>query len=427
MNDQPLIKFNPKLPKLSANERAVLKLLVEAGELIAPIYIEQEKQELISKDEEEKAAKKNPLILSPYTVIEKKDNEWVVTPYHIKYAKLLKPVADKLQQAANITENKEFGKALGIKAKALVEGSYEEATIAWLKIKPYILDISIGPIDHFDDQLLFGKAPYLAWVGVLDIEGTIRFNNYKSVTLSTSRKVSLPKEHFDNLEKVKAKVIDVILFSGLMARTKFTGINLPMNTNIVEKYGAEITLFNQANDLRLKEQILPTFNKIFSKGFREGFNLEDLRRGYLRSVALHELAHSYLYYRNAAKNLQDLFPGIYELAATMLGLRMGGHLLLKDRITNKQLESMIVAFISRSFYLMENRKTNKPMTNYALGGTVFINYMLENGALKEFKGLTILNFTKVFLSLQELFSILENLLAFGIRKDAQSFIKKYQS
>ena len=56
--DLPLIKFNPKLPELSKNEEAVLKLLIEAGELMAPLYREQEKQaKLISKEEIEEAAK----------------------------------------------------------------------------------------------------------------------------------------------------------------------------------------------------------------------------------------------------------------------------------------------------------------------------------------------------------------------------------
>lgn len=426
--DKPLILFKPKLPKLSQNKRQVLDLLVEAGKLIVPIYQEQEKHasKNISREEIEKAAKKDPSILSPYTVIERIHGQLVVTPYHKKYATFLKPIADKLEEAANITDNKEFGNALKVQAKALLEGSYEQAIATWLKMRPYKLDISIGPIDHFDNKLLFGRAPYQAWVGILDIEGTRRLNNYKAIILSATRKVLKPKEHINNLDKVKAKTIDVILFSGMMARTKFVGINLPMKVSVVEKYGAEVTIFNQPNDLRMKEQILPTFNKIFSRAFREGFSKEDLRRGYLRCVALHELAHSYLYYRNSAKKLQDLFPCIYELTATVLGLRMTGSLLLIDRVTNKQLESMIVAFICRSFYHMRQSKINNSLITYALGGTVFINFMLDSGALKELNGKMIPNFMKIFVSLHDLSHILESLLAHGTRKDAEDFIKKYE-
>lgn len=425
---EPLIEFNPKIPKLSKNERAVLRLLVEAGKLIAPIYLEQEKQAQIeiNKQEIEKAAKSNPEFLSPFTVVEKINSELVATPYHVKYVTLLKPIAEKLEEAAKITENKEFGKALKLQAKALMDDSYEAATATWLKLDPYILDISIGPLHHYDDRLPFAKASYHVWVGVIDKEGTDRLNNYKSVTLSARRKALVPKERIDlDQAKIKVKVLDVVLFSGIMAKTKFVGLNLPIEANIVEKYGAQVTLFNQPNDLRLEEQILPTFNKIFSKEFKEGFSREDLRRGYLRCVALHELAHSYLYYRNAASNLGDLFYSIYELAATILGLRLAGTLLLKDRITDKQLESMIVAFISRSFYLTQKSTKNKFMINYTLGSLIFINFILESGAIKKPDDIVSLNFTKIFVSLHELSHILESLLSQGSRKDAESFIKKY--
>src|SRR3989344_4115627 len=210
-----------------------------------------------------------------------------------------------------------------------------------------------------------------------------------------------------------------------MAKTKFVGVNLPMDVDFVEKYGSEITIFNQTNDLRMKEQILPTFNKIFPKEFQEEFSLEDLRKASLRYVAMHELAHSFLYYKDAKRNLQDLFQSIYELAATVLGLRMAGSLLLKDRITSKQLESMLVVYICRSLHLIEKGKTNKPMVTYALGSAIFINFMLESGALKELKGMEVPNFMKIFVSLHNLSNILERLLSSGTRKDAEVFIGKY--
>lgn len=424
---EPIIEFKPSLVKLSKNESEVLKLLVEAGKLIAPVYLEQEREakQDITKKEIEKTAKKDLEILSPYTAVEKINGKLVITPYHIKYTKLLAPIASKLEEAANVTDNKDFGNALKIQAKSLLNGEYERAIAAWLKMKPYILDISIGPLQHFDDKIFSSKASYYAWVGVVDAEGTERLNNYKAVTLSVRRKAILPKERIDSLERVKAKVLDVVVFSGGMARTKFVGINLPMDPRLFEAYGSEITLFNQPNDLRLKEQIQPTFNKVFSREFKQGFSEEDLRRGYLRNVALHELAHSYLYYRNAAKNLQDLFACIHELSATTLGLIMAGSLLLKDRITNKQLESMMIAFISRALYLKERKEEHKPMANYALGSAIFINFLLESGALKQYKGLLVPSFTKIFMSIHELFDILEGLQANGAREDAESFIKKY--
>ena len=279
--------------------------------------------------------------------------------------------------------------------------------------------------EHLDDKLFFGKASYQSWIGTIDTEGSDRLNNYKSIVLSARRRALIPNQRVDNLDKVKAKVDDVILFSGFMARTKFIGVNLPIDVKFVEKYGSEVTLFNQPNDQRMQEQIIPTFNKIFSRAFREGFSFEDLRRANLRYIAMHELAHSFLNYRHAAENLNDLFQCIFELAATVLGFRMAGSLLLKDRITEKQLESMIVAALCRGFYLIKNQKTNKSMINYISGWSIFINFILKSGALKQSEGLAIPNFTKIFVAIHELSEILENLLSSGTRKEAEIFIQKY--
>jgi len=432
--DYPLIEFNPKLPSLTQKQKAVLKLLVEAGRLIVPVYLEQERQLMqdgnfypkgVSKAEIDKAAKKDAEILSPYTVVEKINGQLKAIPYHIKYTPFLKPIADNLNEASRLTESKNFAKFLKLKAKALLDGNYEEAVAFWLKMKPYILDINIGPFVHHDDRLFFAKAPYQCWIGVIDGAGTKQLNYYKDIVLSGRRKALLPDERFESYKEVKAKIDDVVLLSGHMARTKFVGINMPMNFDWVGKYGSEVTLFNQINSLRMKEQILPTFNKIFVSAFKKGFSEEDLRIGSLNYVALHEFAHNDLYYKNAAKNLQDLFPPIYELAATVLGLRMGGSLLLKDVLTSKKLESMIVAFICRNFYLKEKSKKNKFWANYALGGVLFNNFMLQNGSLKQSQGLAIPNFVKIFVTIQDLSYALEFLLASGTRKNAENFIKKY--
>lgn len=433
-NTSPLLEFNPKLPKLSRNEKAVLKLLVEAAKLIIPIYLQQENQKFpganfyprdATKNEIAKAALKDPQILSPYTVVERKDGVLVATPYHKKYADLLKPVAAKLKEAANKTENKQFGSTLMIQAEALLNGSYEKSTVAWLKLKPYRLDISIGPNDYFDDQLFFVKNSYQAWVGVVEAEGTEKLNNYKRTILNIRREGLIPTERVSNYDRIKAKVLETILFSGLLARTKFPGVNYPININIMEKYGSEITLFNQPSDLMVQDEIMPTFNKIFSKGFKASFNPEDLRRGNLRYTAAHELAHSYLYYRHASENLKDLFRPIYELAATILGFRLAGSLLLKDRITSKQLESMIVVFLCRSFYLINKSSANEFLFEYILGSTIFINFLKKHGALKDLNGVIIVNFMKIFVALQDLLHILERLLSSGSRKEANLFIKKY--
>lgn len=429
-----LLKFNPKLPKLSADEQKVLKLLVEAGKLIEPLYLQQENNNFpganfyphgISKKEIEKAAVSDPDILSPYTVVERKDGKLLAVPYHVKYAKYLKPIADRLNQAAAVSKNKEFAKRLAVQAEALLNGNYEKAMISWITMKPYVLDINLGPVERYDDKLFFIKTSYQAWVGVMDWENTEKVNKYKNVILGSRRKILVSSQKVDYYDKVQTRVDDVLIFSGLKTRTMAVGTNVPNDVNFMEKYGSEITVFKQSNHYRVKNEIIPAFNKIFSPEFKKTFTAEDLEVGCSHSIILHELAHTYLRYRDSEKNLQDLFPIIDELAASVMGIKVCGSLLLKDVMTQKQLESIMVAFMARNFYLVLAEKENLSRLHYILGGAIFINYLLESGAVKEAGGISWPNFTKMFVSLDELASILERLLYQGTRDDAETFIKKY--
>ena len=433
--DKPLVEFNPKINGLTVNQSKVLKLLVDAAKLIVPIYEQQENQRFpganfyphgVTKKEIEEAALDNPEILSPYTIVEKKKGKLETIPYHEKYAKLLKGVAEKLLQAANITDNKEFSKRLELQANALVDGNYDEASLYWMSMKPYILDINIGPIERYDDRLFFIKTSYQAWVGVMDKKETERVFKYKDVILSARRKLTMPSEKIDYYEKVQVRVDDTLIFSGLMARTKFVGVNLPNDPNLMEKYGSEITISKQANEARFKDEVLPAFDKLFSPEFRRQFSEEDLKSGSLYLVVLHELAHTYLRYRNSERNLQDLFPIIDELAAYVMGIKVCGSLLLKDIMNQKQLESIIIAYLGRSYSLIrKGNDKDKSRMHYAIGGAIFVNYLLESGALKEAGGIHWPNFAKIYYSLDELATILERMLYQGTREDAEVLINRF--
>lgn len=431
---KPIVLFNPTLTMLSKNESQVLELLIEAGKLVVPIYLEQENpKELganfyphgVTREEIEKSIRKDPSILSPYTVVEKVNGELIATPYHIKYAKLLEPVADKLFEAAKVTDNKEFGKRLEIQAKALLTGDYDEATIAWMNMKPSVLDINIGPLERYDDKLFFTKTSYQAWVGVMDEGNTKRAINYKDIIFSARRKALIPSEKLDFYDKVQIRVDDAILFSGLIARTMFVSVNLPNDTNFMKRYGSEITIFKQASELRFRKEVLPEFNKLFAPSFKKLFSLQEIELGTLYSSILHELGHVYLRYRHSERNLRDLFPVIDELAAYVAGIRVCGFLLLKDVASQKQLESIMLAFLARCFRMVLYEKDNHVNYHYMIGGVIFINYLLENEAIQEAGGISWPNFTKMFFSVGELANLLEKILASGSRSDAEIFIRKY--
>ncbi|MFH0859211.1 MAG: hypothetical protein V1868_01165, partial [Patescibacteria group bacterium] len=73
-------KFKINTKELSQKEKVLFKKLISAAELIAPLYLNQKNNKHpganfypydASKEEIERAARKNPAILSPYTFVER--------------------------------------------------------------------------------------------------------------------------------------------------------------------------------------------------------------------------------------------------------------------------------------------------------------------------------------------------------------------
>lgn len=259
----------------------------------------------------------------------------------------------------------------------------------------------------------------------MDKDYTDIFNRYRPIILASRRKIIMPSEKVDYYDKVQTRVDNAIIYSGRIARTLPVGINLPNDPLLMEKYGSEITVFRQANHQRVKEEVLPLFNKFFSPAFKKEFSPRELEDGCLYGVILHELAHTYLRYRNSEKNLKDLFPVIDELSASVMGMKVCGPLILKDIMSQKQLEAIMLAHLARSFYLVTQGKSNTARMHYILGAAILINYLSESGAIRLDDGVSWPNFMKIFMSLDELASVLERMLYQGNREDAEIFISRY--
>ena len=79
--------------ELSSKEKVLFRKLIKAAELIAPIYLKQKNDKYpganfypkdATKEEIQKAAEDNPLILNPYTMVERdRLGKLIAIPYHI--------------------------------------------------------------------------------------------------------------------------------------------------------------------------------------------------------------------------------------------------------------------------------------------------------------------------------------------------------
>ncbi len=434
MTKQFIKEFNVDTSYLTKEELEALKKLVEAAELIADVYAIQLRDGFYPKGatrhEIEKAAAKNPAILSPYTVVERdKSGNLVAIPYHEKYKDLLIPVAKKLTEAAQIaTSHNDFRKALLAQAKSLLEGNYDQAQIAWLKINPYILDIVIGPLERVEDNMFFVKRSYQAWVGMMDKNITDRINGLKEIVFSARRQV-LPSEGVDFMDKTQLRADETIIMSGMIANYNYTATTLPNDIEILEKYGSEGWVFLPLVRKNFEDCQYPLFNLIFAPFFKNSFSQGQLLRGYQLLIAIHEIARIVVRYRFATDRLKELYPIFNEAAIEALAIKMAGTMLLKDVISQKEMEAVLVMFVTRMFdgYFekMDQKSASEPLVQ---SNAIMLNSLISKGSLQLTKdGMSWPNFTKMYIAVAELADELEKILAEGTYKDAYNYMQKSSS
>ena len=364
----PIVNFPVKDLDLNSNEKQVLDLLVEAARLVAPIYQEQENIKQLganfyphdaTKEEILKAAKVDPQIFSPYTMVERDSKgKLIALPYHIKFKAYLNKISKLIDKAASITENHAFAHRLSHLAHSLLDGNYELSDIYWTTMKPYKIDIALGPIDRLDDRMFFKKASYEAWVGIIDEPKTERAKFLQKSIYEVRRKTFTPSEKANFLDKTKLRVDRTLLFSGLFARGMYTSNSLPVDPILMEKYGIIITFFDTSLSVKFKNQHLPIFEKIFEKEFQSDYSPDLLKEGSFRNVLLHEIGHSLLRYKDAEERLKELFPIIDELSATIYGIKCCGSLVLKGIMSEKELEAIMIMFVCRAFTWWIDSKTH---------------------------------------------------------------------
>ncbi len=433
----PVVKFPGKGIKLSPSEKKVVQKLVKAAESISAIYLKQENNSnnganFYPRDATRKqileAAKENPDIVSPFTIVERdKKGKLIAIPYHVKFKNQLKKTVGYIREAAKLTDNKDFAKRLEVQSHALLDGNYEASDIYWLSMKPYKISFVIGPVERYLDKLFFTKCACQAWVGIMDEELTEDAVKFKDYIVGARRKVLAPSEKVDFLDKIQIRVDNTLIFSGLISRFMFTSTNLPNDVNIMEKNGSEITIFKPAFELKFDKERHPIFHAVFEERFQEDYPVEILKLGALRNSYLHEISHPLLRYRDAERRLKEYFPIFDEITASVFGVKACGSLLLKNAITEKELEAIMVMFIALAFSWWLSYLKEPSVIHYAQGFAIALNFFLESGAIRESGGFSWPNFTKLFVSINELSDTLERILAVGTYEDARKFTERYAS
>ncbi len=426
------MNFNKfKLPtesyrRLSDKDRKVLEILEKVVAAIGRIYKLQQEEGFypkgVSKKEIEEANKKNPAILSPFTYVAKEGGKLVAIPYHQRYKKLLEPLVKELEDAATISTNKTFKTYLKLRAKSLLDGSYKQADIAWLKVKNYKIDFSIAPFERYLDNLFFIKRVYQAHVGIISEPETRLAKKFQDVLYSS--KISYSSHHSMQIPRkgVEVLVENTPAVSGYTTDILFLGEHFPCDLDIMEQYGAKILIYNSQIKLRLDKLHYPVFKSLFEKRFAKKYSKELLYRVATYNPILYELTRQLHKYVGSRKRMGELYGIIDEANSFASGIQHCKYLFGKGMLSQDEFEAIIINHIIWMFSDWLFYQKNKSLDTLVKADAIALSFYLSSGALKEKNGIYWPNFSKIFFEIENLADELSYLLEKGTHEEAKKLI-----
>ncbi len=417
------------LADLSKEDKSLLRILEGVAKDTSLIYALQLREGFypkgVTKSQLEKAAKFDPEILSPFTIVIKKNGQLEAIPYHQHYIKYLKPIAKKIEKAAAKTTNESFKTYLLARAKSLTSGNLEEAYKLWVNVKHSKIDFNIAPFETHLDKLFNVKRAFQAYVGVINEPETKLAEEYKE-TLYSSAKLSFSKFHSTEIAKrgVSVFVEFTKAIAGYPADVLSSGEHFPQDLGLALKYGARTVIYTSQFKLKFEKLYYPIFKMIFEKRFASKYSKELLLEATAFCILLYELGKQLHKFEDARERLQDLYSPIDEANGFASGIEHSKHLVVKGLLSQEQLEAIIIIHIVWMITDWLLYKDNIAKEAHIIGNSILLNSYLSNGALRESAGISWPNFSRIFFEIEAVAYRLVYLLQKGSYKEAREFIQK---
>ena len=338
----------------------------------------------MSKDEFEQASLEDKASL--YTLLRRNpDGELITVPYSEAYSDRLMHAADLLRKAAEMTDNEEFRTYLNLRADALLSDDYYESDMAWMDMKSNSLDIIIGPIETYEDQLFGYKAAFESYVLVKDKEWSQRLDKYAAMLPELQRGLPVPEAYKQEEPGSESQLnaYDVIYYAGdCNAGSKTIAVNLPNDEQVQLQKGTRRSQLKNAMRAKFDEILVPIAKELIDPSQQSYITFN----AFFGNTMFHEVAHG-LGIKNTINNsgtvresLKEHASAIEEGKADVLGLYMVTALHGKGEI-EEDLMSHYVTFMASIFRSVRFGASSA----HGKANMIRFNYFKEMGAFSKDK------------------------------------------
>lgn len=341
---------------------------------------------------------KNPNKTSLYTLIRRdKQGKLKVKWYHDAFSSEIKKVSDLLIQASKLAENKGFKKYLKLRSKALLTDNYYESDMAWLDMSGNLIDLVIGPIENYTDQLFGYKAAHESFILIKDVEWSNKLSKYARFLPQLQKELPVDPKYKQETPGLKADLnaYDVVYYAGdCNMGGKTIAINLPNDERVQLKKGTRKLQLKNAMRAKFDEILVPISKILIAHDQRQYITFN----AFFSNTMFHEVAHG-MGIKNTIngkgpvrKALKEKFSAIEEGKADILGLYLVNRLYDMGEFTDTKLMDNYVTFMAGIFRSVRFGASSA----HGMANMLRFNFFLKEGAFtRNEDGTYSINFEKM--------------------------------
>jgi len=378
----------------------------------------------MTKEEFEKSDLKGKDSL--YTFIERNENgKLVAVGFSEKFRPQLLTASKYLLEAAALAEDRGFKNYLLARAKALLNDDYYNSDSLWMDMKSNHIDVVIGPIETYEDQLFGFKAAHEGYVLVKDMEWSKKLAHFVSFLPELQKNLPVADKYKAEKPGTKSDLnaYDAIYYSG-EANTggKTIAINLPNDERVQLKKGTRRLQLKNVMRAKFDEILTPIANELITPEQRKHITFD----AFFANTMFHEVAHG-LGIKNTLTgkgtvrtSLKNHASALEEGKADVLGLYMVMQLLEKGELQGDAKDYM-TTFMASIFRSVRFGAADA----HGIANMIRFNYFKEKGAfLRNENGTYTINYDKFTQAMNDLSSLILTLQGDGNYKLVDELVKQ---
>ena len=289
-----------------------------------------------------------------YTLVRRANGTLVSVPYHQAFADAHGRAAAHLRAAADLADDPGLARYLRLRADALLTDDYRASDRAWMDMTTNPLDLVIGPVETYEDQLAGFKASHEAFVLVKDQDWSDRLAGY--ARLLPQLQADLPVADAYKAETPGADAdlgaYDVVFVAGdANVGSKTIAINLPNDEAVQLEAGSRRLQLKNAMRAKFDRILVPIAGVLLPADQQDLVTFD----AFFGNTMFHEVAHGLGIKQTVTgagtvrEALQDRASALEEGKADVLGLYMVQQLIARGEWTEATLAEHQVTFVASIF------------------------------------------------------------------------------